>query len=96
MNGANRSGDGFRAPRLDPPMRLSVYTTGGIAAMRIPYLRRTGKHGFDLPQPTWSFDVPTYMIHQIGHFFITKGRELKDDVCMHDASCSWMPAPSAP
>ena len=96
MDGPNKSGDGFRAPRLDPPLRLSVHTANGLAAMRIPYLRRTGKHGFDMPQPDWPFDVPTFMIHQIGRFFITRGRELRDDACMQDASCSWLPAPSAP
>ena len=90
------TGDHFKAPRLDPPLRLSVHTHNGLAGMRIPYLSKGGTHGFALPEPTWRFDTHTFMIHQVGHYFKTRGREIRDDVCMQDGSCTWMPPQAAP
>ena len=96
MDGPHNSGDGLRAPRLVPPLRASVPTPTGIAAMRIPYLRRTGEHGFAIPDPNLKFDIHTFMINMVANYFASGGTVLKDDHCMHDWSCDWIPPPAAP
>jgi hypothetical protein len=80
-------------PRIDPPMRLSIdHGGGGRSALRIPLLDPKGQHAFLVPNPQADFDNDQFLIHQVGRFLSSAGRELSDDPCMATASCSWIPA----
>ena len=81
-------------PRLKTSLRSAVQATypgtdadgkpaTRISALITPYLEQTGKHGFDLPHPQDPFDIDLYMINMIGHFFQTRGTDLRYDVCMN-------------
>jgi hypothetical protein len=83
------------APRLDPPLRLTVQSGHGIGAMRLPLLDPRGQHAFAIPEPDSAFDNNTFLVHMVGRFFSTKGRELRDDPCMATESCSWIPPASS-
>ncbi len=84
--------DGLDAPS-DAPLRVHRDAPwGGITALRMPYVRTSGSHGPGLPDPTLPFDINTWFIYQVGHFFLNDGTALTDDHCMEDASCDWIPA----
>lgn len=85
--------DGYGAPRLSPPMRLTVKTETGIAAMRIPYVNPTGQHGFGVPQPKKPFDINQFMVNQVSLYFRSRGTRIRDDACMHNDSCADLPKP---
>jgi hypothetical protein len=62
----------------------------------IPYLNRTGQHGFRNPQPPADkpFDLDQFMANAVGRFFECRGRELHFEQCQQDlASCPWIPPP---
>ncbi|MCC6750464.1 MAG: hypothetical protein IT371_22560 [Deltaproteobacteria bacterium] len=84
------------APRLGAPLRLTRATSTGLSAIRIPLLNPAGQHGFGVPHTGGAFDTDTFLIHMVGRFYQTRGRELRDDPCMATASCPWIPAPSVP
>jgi pimeloyl-ACP methyl ester carboxylesterase len=84
--------DGLDAPS-DEPLRATVETDWGVTALRMPYIKTTGSHGPRLPDPTLDFDINTWFIYQVGHYFINDGKQLTDDHCMEDASCEWIPQP---
>jgi hypothetical protein len=66
----------------------------GLSALLIPYLNRTGQHGFRNPQPTKPFDMDQFMANLIGRFFECRGHELHFEGCQQDlASCPWIPPP---
>lgn len=92
MDGPEGSGDGFKAPRLDPPLRLTVKTPTGVSGLRIPYLNRTGFHVFVIPEVSKAFDINNYMRQQVGYFFGSRGKEIRDEPCMENNSCDWIPA----
>lgn len=79
--------DGFGAPRLRPPLRLVVPTVNGVAGLRIPYIKKTGDHGFHLPTPDAPFDVHSFMINQIGMYFRANGTKIDDRPCLATYSC---------
>lgn len=83
--------DGYGAPRLNPPLRLTVSTDTGVAGMRIPYVKPTGDHGFETPNPSLQFDIHTYMVNLIGLYFRSQGKEIRDNVCLEDNSCKDIP-----
>jgi len=85
----NLCGDAWGEPTLDPPLRLSVKTPSGVAGMRIPYMNPHGQHGFDVPHPEKAFNIDTYLLNLIGHYFATKGTEIVDDPCLADSSCDF-------
>jgi hypothetical protein len=70
-------------------LRLSVKTPSGVAGMRIPYMNPHGQHGFDVPHPEKAFNIDTYLLNLIGHYFATKGTEIVDDPCLADSSCDF-------
>jgi len=77
------SGAGSRqVPRLEPPLRATVNTKTGVAGMRIPYMKPTGQHGFDIPHPRDDFDICAYMINLIGRYFQSRGKQILDDPCL--------------
>ncbi len=84
---------GSQIPRLVPPLRVTVMTPTGISGMRIPYMNPFGQHGFDIPHPEKEFNMDNYMINKIGRYFETKGKEIVDDVCLADNSCSFILPP---
>ena len=64
----------------------------GVSALLIPYLNRTGQHGFRNPQPGKAFDMDQFMANVVGRFFECRGRELHFEQCQQDlASCPWIP-----
>ncbi|MFN2548488.1 MAG: hypothetical protein ABR567_13730 [Myxococcales bacterium] len=66
----------------------------GVSALLIPYLNRTGQHGFFNPQPGKPFDMDQFMANVVGRFFECRGRELHFEQCQQDlASCPWIPLP---
>lgn len=73
-------------PDADPPVRATVRTPRGISAMRIPYTRVDGEHGFGLPVPSLAFDIHSFMANQIAYYFATGGEVLSDDPCMEELS----------
>jgi hypothetical protein len=86
--------DGVPAPRPPPgqEVRATVRDAHGHAhGLRLPAILPRGDHGFLVPDPSLPFDVHSFMIHQISHYFATGGDELRDDLCMQDQSCDWMP-----
>ncbi|MCC6752205.1 MAG: hypothetical protein IT371_31430 [Deltaproteobacteria bacterium] len=83
------------APRLAHPMRLTRETGRGLIALRIPLINPKGQHTINLPEPNSAFDTTTLLLHMIGHFFRSRGRELREEACMATQSCPWIP-PSSP
>jgi hypothetical protein len=66
----------------------------GISALMIPYLNRTGQHGFAGPQPANPFDAAQFTANAAGRYFECRGRELRFDECQRDLSrCPWIPPP---
>jgi hypothetical protein len=64
----------------------------GVSALLIPYLNRTGQHGFRNPQPGKPFDLDQFLANAVGRFFECRGRELHFELCQQDlASCPWIP-----
>jgi len=88
----DRSMDEMGAPVPTAPLRTTVTLgDGSKAGMRLPYMNRTGQHGFATPSPSKPFDIDTFMHNQIAHYFSTRGREIVDDVCLEDSSCDFIP-----
>jgi hypothetical protein len=75
----------------EAPLRLIVETEAGVSALRLPSVRTTGTHGFATPEPDRAFDIATFATMQIASYFFHNGTELSDDLCLEDASCSWIP-----
>ena len=66
----------------------------GVSSLLIPYLNRTGQHGFFNPQPDKPFDLDQFMANVVGRYFECRGRELHFELCQQDlASCPWIPHP---
>jgi hypothetical protein len=66
----------------------------GISALMIPYLNRTGQHGFFNPQPAKPFNMDQFMANVVGRYFECRGTELHFESCQKDlASCPWIPQP---
>ncbi len=82
--------DDYGAPSHEP-LRVTISTSSGVSGMRIPYVNPTGSHGFGLPNPSLSFDINTFAVHQIARYFQSRGQVLTDDPCMADHSCTWLP-----
>lgn len=83
--------DGTGAPS-EAPLRLAVETSSGASGLRLPYVRTTGTHGFSTPEPDRAFDIATFATMQMATFFWEDGAQIRDDVCLEDASCDWIPA----
>jgi hypothetical protein len=68
--------------------------TDGVSALLIPYMNRTGKHGFANPQPGKPFNMDQFMANVVGRYFECRGHELHFEKCQQDlASCPWIPPP---
>jgi hypothetical protein len=82
------------APRLDPPLRLTRSTGKGLQALRLPLLNPRGQHCPIVPEPTSAFDNTTFLMHMVARYLQTRGREIREELCMADQSCAWIPPPS--
>lgn len=83
--------DGFDAPRLTPPLRsTATRPDGGASGALIVMLDPRGKHGFVTPDPDQPFDLGTLMMHMIGRYASTSGKQLSYDACQVTASCPWI------
>ncbi len=85
--------DGFDAPSPDVPLRLTINTPTGVSAVRFPYISPQGAHGFAIPEPDRAFDVQTFMANMVGIYLSSGGRVIKEDLCMQDNSCRYIPKP---
>ena len=75
----------------DAPLRVTVETSAGVSGLRLPYVKTTGTHGFTTPRPDDDFDIASFATMQIATYFQSGGQLLTDDLCLEDASCSWIP-----
>jgi hypothetical protein len=63
----------------------------------MPMLDPKGQHCFAVPEPNRQFDNNMFLLHLIGRFFQTRGREIRDDdLCMEKATCDWIPRNAPP
>jgi hypothetical protein len=85
--------DGWDVPRLNPPLRLVGPSTrvGGVTGVLFPMSKPTGQHGFNLPDPTLSFDPGRFMVNSVAHYLATSGMDYSFDGCQADSSCPWIP-----
>jgi hypothetical protein len=103
--GANCT-DALTAPRLNPPLREQLLRpvrladgTTGFSGLLLPYLSRTGQHGFSSPQPQKPFDMDRFLANLIGRYFETRGHEVRFDACQAAEpagavpECPWMAPP---
>ncbi|MBT3221212.1 MAG: hypothetical protein HN348_19190, partial [Proteobacteria bacterium] len=82
----DRGTDGTGAPS-DEPLRVRIETSAGVSGMRLPYVDTEGSHGFGLPDPKANFDINTFAIYQVAHYFASGGQELLDKACFETADC---------
>lgn len=85
--------DGFDVPRLNPPFRLVKRSerVGGITGVLFPMVVPTGRHGFDPPDPSKTFDLGSILMNMLGRYMQTGGSELPMEACMEESTCSWVP-----
>lgn len=77
---------------LDPPLRLTGKAKDGSAyGLRIPYIDRLGSHGVPPSIPERAFDINNFTVNQILWFFASEGKELRDDRCLEDSTCDYLP-----
>ena len=78
----------------DGPGPLPVIkTASGVSGVRFP---NTDDHEFlGLLKPEAEFDLAMYYRNQALHYLRTNGKEIRDDLCMEDNTCPWLPSPSA-
>jgi len=76
-----------------PPLRATVTSVHGMSGMRVPFLEPQGIHGYNVPNNLLPFDYNLFQINQVGWFFATEGRELRDDPCLasHTDPCTFIP-----
>ncbi|MFZ5786344.1 MAG: hypothetical protein ACOY3Y_07870, partial [Acidobacteriota bacterium] len=65
-----------------------VRCPGGVTLLTMPYIIPSGAHSLSIPEPTRPFDIYTFMINMIGHYFATRGTEVRWSLCMEDNSCT--------
>ncbi len=91
----DRGTDEYGAPS-DAPLRAIRQTSAGTLGLRLPYARPTGSHGFTTPEPQRDFDISSFAVMQAVTYMLDRGQQIRDDVCLEDASCDWIPPmPSA-
>ncbi|MGM0578826.1 MAG: hypothetical protein ACQEXJ_24095 [Myxococcota bacterium] len=76
---------------LDDPLRPTVETSHGTSAFRIPYVTRTGSHGVPPSIPERAFNVNSFVVNQIITFFGSRGESVRDDPCLADGTCEFLP-----
>ncbi|MBI2059110.1 MAG: hypothetical protein HYT87_05000 [Nitrospirae bacterium] len=85
-------------PPLRKTLETGVYGVPGVSGLRLPltcpndHLEEddfqskcgfgTDQHGFFISSPQKAFDMDTFMVNQIGRFFQSEGREIRDDRCL--------------
>jgi hypothetical protein len=85
--------DGFDVPRLDPPLRLQKQSDelGGWRGMMLPMVVPTGKHGFDSPDPSATWNLGGFMFGTMGRYMMTNGKDFEISKCSIDLSCPYFP-----
>jgi hypothetical protein len=86
--------DEFDAPTLEHPLRLGLaHPDEGQSVIRFLYPRPTGVHGIVPSDPRMPFNVHQYAVNAIARYFVTRGTEWVDDLCLADNSCDFIPPP---
>ncbi|HUT99945.1 MAG TPA: hypothetical protein VM425_00745 [Myxococcota bacterium] len=85
--------DGFGEPAPDAAQRLriKIETDTGVSGIRFAHMTPTGQHGIFPTGLESGFDMFTFMVSQVAHFFASQGREISDDRCMETNSCPLPP-----
>ncbi len=85
--------DGFGEPAPDAAQRLrmKIETETGESGIRFAHMTPTGQHGIFPTGLESGFDMFTFMVSQVAHFFATEGREIIDDRCLETSSCPLPP-----
>lgn len=66
-----------------------IETTSGVSAVR--YAATDDHEYIALANPDADFDWATYSRNQIIHFLQSRGTEVRDDLCLEDTSCPFLP-----
>jgi hypothetical protein len=83
--------DGTGAPS-DAPLRVvRALDDGGVAALRIPYVSKTGSHGFTIPDPTLPFDMTAFALNQLAVYVTSGGTVIDDRPCLATFDCPEFP-----
>lgn len=76
--------------------------TGPSAGVLNAYIQPRGVHSFALPDSDDPWHVQTYLLHTVGHFFATDGRDIyyrshpNEHECAEQATCSFiLPRPAS-
>jgi hypothetical protein len=77
----------------DEPLRATIDTESGQSGMRLFYVDPQGTHGFGVPDASLEFDMNTYAIFTAASYFHDRGQVIRDDICLEDTSCEWIPQP---
>ncbi len=90
VTGAN---DGFDVPRLNPPFRLVKKSerVGGMSGVIFPMVVPTGKHGFNPPDPSSTWDLGSFLMYGLGRYMASGGTEFPMEACQVRNDCSWIP-----
>jgi hypothetical protein len=81
----------FGEPGVQGYTRPSLHNDAGIIAMRLPYTYPLGAHGVEPSNPTRVFNINNYVVNQIALYFVSGGKDLVEDPCLADSSCSFLP-----
>jgi hypothetical protein len=81
--------DPYGAPS-DAPLRSTLTHANGTVALRISYIRPTGTHAIEAPNPDLSFDQSLYTLNMLTHFLHVHGATVSDDRCLEDDTCGWV------
>lgn len=84
--------DGYHAPLLHEPLRLGVdQPPGSRSVVRFFYPLPGGRHGILPSDPGLAYNVHLHATNAIATYFSTGGREWRDDLCLADDSCDYIP-----
>ena len=84
--------DGFGAPRLAPPMRLTRPSADGAGKVGglFPMMNPKGEHSLPVPDPGKPFDLGTYVINLFSDYLASGGTRISMDACMETNDCTWL------
>ncbi len=92
LQAVSNADDGFGAPRLAPPMRLtraSKDDAGKVGAL-FPMMNPKGEHSLPVPDPGAPFDLGTYVINLFSDYLGSGGTRISMDACMTTNDCPYL------
>ena len=92
LQAVSNADDGFGAPRLSPPMRLtraSKDNAGRVGAL-FPMMNPRGQHSLPVPNPDAPFDLGTYVLNVFSDYLGSGGTRISMDACMTTNDCPYL------